>query len=135
MRTYKIRNRYSHSHESESLSHTAKHALRKSTPTAQASGRYKSASLNLIAGKTYLFHLALTNPLYDPIQVRLSVQRMHVAASSDGAVPRFLGCMSPLELDGMHVCPERVQVCFGPVRVGRCERTVVYFLIYVSKHH
>ena len=27
------------------------------------------------AGKTYPFQLALTNPLYDPIQVRLSVQR------------------------------------------------------------
>ncbi|KAL1745787.1 dynactin p62 family-domain-containing protein [Schizophyllum fasciatum] len=29
------------------------------------------------AGRTYPFHLALTNPLYDPIQVRLSVQRVH----------------------------------------------------------
>jgi dynactin-4 len=35
----------------------------------------------LVAGKTYPFHLALTNPLYDPIQVRLSVQRVHVTAS------------------------------------------------------
>jgi dynactin 4 len=33
----------------------------------------------LHAGKTYPFHLALTNPLYDPIQVRLSVQRVHVS--------------------------------------------------------
>jgi len=32
------------------------------------------------AGKTYSFHLALTNPLYDPIQVKLSVQRVHVAS-------------------------------------------------------
>lgn len=38
----------------------------------------------LIAGKTYPFHLALTNPLYDPIQVRLSVQRMHVTAPTPG---------------------------------------------------
>ncbi|TRM60626.1 dynactin p62 family-domain-containing protein [Schizophyllum amplum] len=29
------------------------------------------------AGRTYPFHIALTNPLYDPIQVRLSVQRVH----------------------------------------------------------
>lgn len=35
----------------------------------------------LVAGKTYPFHLALTNPLYDPIQVRLSVQRVHVTTS------------------------------------------------------
>lgn len=39
----------------------------------------------LQAGKTYPFHMALANPLYDPIQVRLSVQRMHVApAASSG---------------------------------------------------
>ncbi|KAG6856238.1 hypothetical protein H0H87_006171 [Tephrocybe sp. NHM501043] len=42
------------------------------------------------AGKTYPFHLALTNPLYDPIQVRLSVQRMHISTatvtSADGGV-------------------------------------------------
>jgi dynactin-4 len=35
----------------------------------------------ITAGKTYPFHLALTNPLYDPIQVRLSVQRVHVSAT------------------------------------------------------
>lgn len=29
----------------------------------------------MMAGKTYPFHLALTNPLYDPIHVRLTVQR------------------------------------------------------------
>jgi dynactin-4 len=34
---------------------------------------------NIVAGKTYQFQLALTNPLYDPIQVRLSAQRMHVS--------------------------------------------------------
>jgi dynactin-4 len=43
------------------------------------------------AGKTYPFHLALTNPLYDPIQVRLSVQRMHVSnattSSAEGGAP------------------------------------------------
>lgn len=35
----------------------------------------------ILAGKTYPFHLAIANPLYDPIQVRLSVQRVHVAAT------------------------------------------------------
>src|ERR1700722_13704160 len=45
----------------------------------------KEASGRMTAGKTYPFHLALTNPLYDPIQVRLSVQRMHVSvATADG---------------------------------------------------
>jgi dynactin-4 len=39
------------------------------------------------AGKTYQFHLALTNPLYDPVQVRLSVQRMHVS----NAMPQVEG--------------------------------------------
>jgi dynactin-4 len=47
----------------------------------------KGAGAVMYAGKTYPFHLALTNPLYDPIQVRLSVQRMHVAVSADGTVP------------------------------------------------
>ncbi|KAG0703758.1 dynactin p62 family-domain-containing protein [Suillus ampliporus] len=41
----------------------------------------------MMAGKSYPFHLALTNPLYDPIQVRLSVQRMHVTAVTDGTAP------------------------------------------------
>lgn len=62
----------------------AKRTLAKSTSTPEDD---KGPRSTVIAGKTYPFHLALTNPLYDPIQVRLSVQRMHVAASSDGAVP------------------------------------------------
>ncbi|PPQ92843.1 hypothetical protein CVT25_004331 [Psilocybe cyanescens] len=33
------------------------------------------------AGKTYPFHLALSNPLYDQITVRLSVQRMHISTA------------------------------------------------------
>lgn len=41
----------------------------------------------MMAGKSYPFHLALTNPLYDPIQVRLSVQRMHVTAVADSTAP------------------------------------------------
>jgi dynactin-4 len=42
------------------------------------------ATPGLYAGQTYPFHLTLTNPLYDPIQVRLAVQRMHVAAGDTG---------------------------------------------------
>lgn len=41
----------------------------------------------MMAGKSYPFHIALTNPLYDPIQVRLSVQRMHVTAVTDSTAP------------------------------------------------
>ena len=59
-----------------------KRTVAKSTPDED-----KSANAIMYAGKTYAFHLALTNPLYDPIQVRLSVQRMHVAVSADGTVP------------------------------------------------
>lgn len=40
----------------------------------------------MIAGRTYEFQLNMTNPLYDAIEVRLSVQRVHVstAPSKDG---------------------------------------------------
>ncbi|TFK52164.1 hypothetical protein OE88DRAFT_1627825 [Heliocybe sulcata] len=34
----------------------------------------------IMAGRTYPFQLAFTNPLYDPIQVRLSVQRQQTSA-------------------------------------------------------
>lgn len=57
-----------------------KRTLGKSTSALAAeSERGSSAPVMMHAGKTYPFHLALTNPLYDPIQVRLSVQRMHVS--------------------------------------------------------
>lgn len=36
----------------------------------------------LQAGKTHPFQLAITNPLYDPIQVRLSIQRQHPPPSA-----------------------------------------------------
>lgn len=36
----------------------------------------------LLAGKTYPFQLAFTNPLYDPIQVRLVIQRQHAMSSA-----------------------------------------------------
>lgn len=38
-------------------------------------------SKGMIAGRSYPFQLSLTNPLYDPIQVRLSVQRVHVSTT------------------------------------------------------
>lgn len=43
--------------------------------------------MTMQAGKTYPFQLSFTNPLYDPIQVRLHVQRSAPPASSgeDGA--------------------------------------------------
>lgn len=38
-------------------------------------------SAGMVAGNTYEFQLNLTNPLYDPIEVRLSVQRVHVSTA------------------------------------------------------
>lgn len=55
----------------------AKRSLGKSTISAV--DEEKNPLSDMHAGKTYPFHLALSNPLYDPIQVRLSVQRMHVS--------------------------------------------------------
>lgn len=68
------------------------HAQRYTTEAAKRSlGKSISAAVDddklpsdMLAGKTYLFHLALSNPLYDPIQVRLSVQRVHVSTTKDG---------------------------------------------------
>lgn len=39
--------------------------------------------ISLHAGRTYPFQIALTNPLYDPIQVRLAVQRHQSPAQED----------------------------------------------------
>ncbi|KAH8109297.1 dynactin p62 family-domain-containing protein [Phellopilus nigrolimitatus] len=39
----------------------------------------------MMAGKTYPFQLSMTNPLYDPIQVRLAVQRQQLPAVSESA--------------------------------------------------
>jgi dynactin-4 len=36
----------------------------------------------MMAGKNYEFQLTLTNPLYDPIEVKLSVSRIHVSTES-----------------------------------------------------
>ncbi|EGN98522.1 hypothetical protein SERLA73DRAFT_169469 [Serpula lacrymans var. lacrymans S7.3] len=65
-------------------------------PQSRADGSRRGASDDrgsstggvLRAGEAYPFHLALTNPLYDPIQVKLNVQRMHVATSGDGAAAK-----------------------------------------------
>jgi dynactin 4 len=46
------------------------------------------ASVGLIAGNLYPFQLVLTNPLYDPVQVKLAVPRVHVATSGAGAGDR-----------------------------------------------
>ncbi|KAF9444330.1 dynactin p62 [Macrolepiota fuliginosa MF-IS2] len=62
-------------------SDAAKRTLMKISPQSIDDG---TTPPGLIAGKTYPFHLALTNPLYDPIQVRLSVQRVHVTAATPG---------------------------------------------------
>lgn len=49
--------------------------LKRSTSTKPAQEDDKPAQAQMQAGKTYPFHLALTNPLYDPITVKLSMQR------------------------------------------------------------
>ncbi|TCD70787.1 hypothetical protein EIP91_001818 [Steccherinum ochraceum] len=58
----------------------------RSGAAAAAEEHSQIAAGGMIAGKTYPFHLAFTNPLYDPIQVRLHVQRApsQAAAPPDG---------------------------------------------------
>jgi len=53
--------------------------------TKQAPAEDTSSAGGLHAGGTYPFHLALTNPLYDPIHVRLAVQRQVPPPSSSAA--------------------------------------------------
>jgi dynactin-4 len=66
-------------HAQRYTAEAAKRSLGKST--SAATDEDKSPS-DMHAGKTYPFHLALSNPLYDPIQIRLSVQRVHVSSTS-----------------------------------------------------
>ncbi|KAF8195469.1 dynactin p62 family-domain-containing protein [Pholiota molesta] len=74
-------------HAQRSSAEAAKRSLGKSTSAAVEDD--KNSASDMHAGKTYPFHLALSNPLYDPIQVRLSVQRMHVStASTTGGSPQ-----------------------------------------------
>ncbi|THH26527.1 hypothetical protein EUX98_g7657 [Antrodiella citrinella] len=59
--------------------------------TAASEEHTIAAAGGMIAGKTYPFHLSFTNPLYDPIQVRLHVQRAVPTAVEDipeGKAPR-----------------------------------------------
>lgn len=69
-----------------------KRVLAKSTAATEGAGEDKG---KMVAGKTYPFHLALTNPLYDPIQVRLSVQRMHVSAPAPTPTVSSFSTTSP----------------------------------------
>ena len=73
-------------HAQQLVAEAAKHSLGKSTATATDE---RNPLSDMHAGKTYPFHLALSNPLYDPIQVRLSVQRMHVSTAppKEGGLP------------------------------------------------
>lgn len=70
-------------HAQKALTEAAKRTLGKSTSAVEDD---KTPATGMVAGKTYPFHLALTNPLYDPIQVRLSPQRLNIstAPSKDG---------------------------------------------------
>ncbi|KAF8635917.1 hypothetical protein AX15_000094 [Amanita polypyramis BW_CC] len=58
---------------------TVKRALAKASSAAAANDR---SNIALHPGETYAFHLALTNPLYDPIQVRLATPRVHATSSN-----------------------------------------------------
>jgi dynactin-4 len=71
-------------HAQRYTAEAAKRSLGKSNPTSMDEGKSPS---DMHAGKTYLFQLALSNPLYDPIQVRLSVQRVHVSSTTKDGTP------------------------------------------------
>jgi dynactin 4 len=57
-------------------------ARQRGAGTKQAPVEDQSRASGLHAGGTFPFHLALTNPLYDPIHVRLAVQRQVPPPSS-----------------------------------------------------
>jgi dynactin-4 len=57
-------------------------AARRAPSSVQAAAVASEAAV-MHAGRSYPFHLALTNPLYDPVQVRLQVQRQ-IPASKRG---------------------------------------------------
>ena len=61
-----------------------KRASTKAASAAQAAEEQQAAGA-LIAGHSYSFHLAFTNPLYDPIQVRLA--KATAAPAPGGAEP------------------------------------------------
>lgn len=60
---------------------TPQSALSVRKTVTQKDDEASSSRTPMIAGKTYPFQLALTNPLYDPIQVRLAVQRQQLPAA------------------------------------------------------
>jgi dynactin 4 len=63
-------------------------AGKRAASSRQAAAEDTSETGGLYAGGTYPFQLALTNPLYDPIQVRLAVQRpVPPPSSSSSAAP------------------------------------------------
>ncbi|EJC98928.1 uncharacterized protein FOMMEDRAFT_161120 [Fomitiporia mediterranea MF3/22] len=53
-----------------------------SSSTQKDKDKDDDGGIQLLAGKTYPFKLALTNPLYDLIQVRLAVQRQQLQTTS-----------------------------------------------------
>lgn len=65
---------------------TIKRALAKASSAPAANDLFNAG---LHPGETYSFHLALTNPLYDPIQVRLATPRMHSATQEKVRRPPF----------------------------------------------
>lgn len=65
---------------------TVKQAMAKTT---SASAANDPSNAGLHPGETYSFHLALTNPLYDPIQLRLATPRMHSATQEKVRRPPF----------------------------------------------
>ena len=62
-------------------------ARQRAAGSRQAAVEDTSGASGLHAGGTYPFQLALTNPLYDPIQVRLAVQRPVPPPSSSALAP------------------------------------------------
>ncbi|KAF7298798.1 hypothetical protein MIND_00827400 [Mycena indigotica] len=73
-------------HQQAAVAETARRSLAKSTATAPPEDDRIAGGMH--AGKTYSFHLALTNPLYDPITVRLTVQRVHVPTAPQSSSGR-----------------------------------------------
>lgn len=63
-----------------SLPHLDQLAARPSDAMKRSTSGRPEAEIptGLHPGRSYPFHLTFTNPLYDPIQVRLAAQRMHV---------------------------------------------------------
>ncbi|PSR78179.1 hypothetical protein PHLCEN_2v7511 [Hermanssonia centrifuga] len=82
-----------------------------------SSGVEKEADTNggsMLAGKTYPFHLSFTNPLYDPIQVRVHVQR---------TAPPAVGSSQAVEQGQVEKAPARrppfaVTLPSGPIPVA-----------------